>query len=260
MLAAFRKEMAEQVSVLVGYKLLPDNVFHDRRTELQPYIQELLPWRPLILMCVNGPLIMVLPYVDYYLLESGQWSVPEYIAHVQFYYGYRCKDADWLRGAYWCPLENVSGIHDSDKIYGYLRNVFEWPQDEVYEPNGRVSLHRALSEWVDLELRKRHARSGYFRLTSFEMHKDAKDELQLKLGQDGRSIVPHLSLKYLNDLLYFPYPKNYDWQLSLQDLHIVLVRQDGARARLPFDSPNKLELCREFWGLPKHSWLASLWN
>ena len=222
----WKHSFASKITSLAGYTLLAENVNSDT-PGYHYYIRQLEPGRPLILVHYRGPLFAVIPDEDYIKLETGTTSVEEYIQKSYFYFGYFWGGGS-LTGAYWMPLEDGPGIHETEKISRYLRivscrthkrssgysptedrcksckltpstcpysplNVSGSWENEVQEHDARLNFFEKLEE---------HLKKWGYEVRYFLAHTGSSEEVRLHIA--NTVTIPHISSKLLNDMLYHP--------------------------------------------------------
>lgn len=276
--ATYVQELSTKVTELIGYHLGEDHIHHIHAdgSGWFYYIQDLRPGYPVLAMHYRGPLMLALPFADYGKLEAGDVTVDDYIADSHWNYGYMWGGGGLLSGAYWQPLEQKSGIHDTERISRYLRilscrthrassgygstegrcidceldetscpfsplnQTGAW-ENEVREPDGRRELFQAVRERIQSEL-------GFERY-DYMSHHDDRHEILLFPGLNPNTARIFLSAHLLNDLLYHPEVK-HDWAEMAQQLHYTLAMpyHPEQRTELSADVADKRAFCLNFWG------------
>jgi len=224
--------------------------------------------------------MLVLPNADYQRLEKSEITVDEYIETSHFNYGFLWGGGGLISGAYWQPLEDVPGIHDTNRISRYLRilscrtgtrshghsptaercqkcqldetgcpysplNQTGCWDNEIQEPDGRVELFNAIGERLEKELG--------FKIGNVMSHSNDSGELLLFPGFEPNSVQAYVNKDLLNDLLYHP-KEERDWMAMAQSFKITLgISWQPDRMAMDDDTSDKHEFCLGFWGdkMPK---------
>jgi len=278
------QELSTRISELIGYPLGVDHIHHIEAdgTGWFYYIQRLKPGYPVLAMHYRGPLMLALPYQDFRRLCQDEVTVDDYIANSHFNYGYYWGGGGMISGGYWQPLEEGTGIHDTERISRYLKilgcrthkvscgygpsetgcqqcqldaktcpfsplnEMGSW-DNEVQEPDRRCELFDAIAARVRADL-------------GFEMiyrlsHNGPKNEVRLRPGWKPDTVKIYANSELLNDLLYYP-TEDYDWQKMAQEFTIVIVRDvfDDEMGDYRCESevllgedPDLRQKCLDFW-------------
>lgn len=276
--ATWIKELSNKITYLIGYPLMVDHIHHIHAdgSGWFYYIENLAPRHPVLAMHYRGPLMLALPFEDYRRLESGEITVDAYVASSRWNYGYFWGGGGLISGAYWQPLEEGTGIHDTKRISRYLRilscrtqlrssgygptaercakcnleskscpfstqnQTGSW-ENEVQEPDGRRAIFAAARQRVKAELG--------FDLYCVMSHRDDRDQMLLFPGYNSNTVQIYLQRDLLNELLYHPETQR-NWKEIVSQLKIVLCipwRPEESKV-LPNDVDDKREFCLEFWG------------
>lgn len=116
------EKLSNIVSPLIGRTIAVKHI-HTDNFGWEYYIPEksLQANHPLILNHYRGPLIMVIPFKDFELLQNEVITVEEYVNDSYWCFGYHWGGDSMLHGAKWQPLEEEPGIHNTEKIKRYLK-------------------------------------------------------------------------------------------------------------------------------------------
>ena len=115
------ERLSNIVSPLIGHTIGLDHI-HTDENGWYYYIpaKSLQENHPLILNHYRGPLFMTIPFEDWKRLENEMVSIQEYVDNSVWSFGYYWGGGAMLDGVHWQPLEDGTGIHDTEKISRYL--------------------------------------------------------------------------------------------------------------------------------------------
>lgn len=274
---ALLQELSAKISDSIGYLLGADCIYHihEDGAGYYYYIRGLKPGYPVLAMAYWGYLMLILPFEDFQRLGRGEIGVDDYIESSHFSYGYYWGGGGMIRGGYWQPLEEGTGIHDTERISRYLHilacrtdkmssgygptesqcqecqldatacpfsplnQAGSWG-NEVHEPDGRVRLFKAINERLKRELG--------MELSIRQLHTGGRNELRLYPGGEPYTIEAQVSGDLLNDLLYHP-NQEYDWQQMAEDFEISIHQRSNPDYKivLPKGPSHGQTMCLEIW-------------
>lgn len=277
------QELSSKISLLIGYHLDKDNIQHilEDGTGYHYYVQCLKPRHPLLIIHYRGPLVLMLPFEDYQRLNSEEVTVDAYIESSFFNYGYYLGGGDLLNGAYWQPLEEGVGIHNTEYISQHLHFLScrssRWMSRQIsqeccehcpldgarcqYSPlNHDVSGGYILTENDDRRhlfyaVEERVQRELGFQLYSRTAHEGDRHELRLYPGDMPNTVTIGVSAELLNDLLYHPQPESTNWARMAHGLTISITKfcrpewdmWEKWKIIIPQETECKRKICLDFW-------------
>lgn len=275
----FKNELSEILTELIGYPLLPQNIVSDD-PGFYYYIRNLQPRHPICVMDYHvaplgrPQLLLVLPCADYRRAEEGRIFAAEYADTSSFSFGYYWGGGT-IYGVYWQPLEQGTGIKNTDRIRRYLWQMacrtyrhslgHEVPQKlcadcpleaeaclysplnqsgtrvcEFVELDRRQELRDALADRVKNELG--------FEVYDFMSHTGAKNMVQLYAGYRPGTVRIFASQELLNEMLYYPEVER-DFAKLASSLRLIRKRRDSdISAEIDPEMDNQHQSCLTFWG------------
>lgn len=284
-----KDELASKISNRIGVVLDAKNIHYIQAdgTGYHYYIQCLKPNYPVLMADYKGQLILVLPFEDYKLLCDEKIVVDDYIESAYFNYGYYRGGGGLISGAYWQPLEEGPGIHDTESISQYLNllhcRMAQWmsvriseeccahcslasascqysplgkdtrEEYQLNEPDSRPKLFAVIKARVEAELN--------FQVSQYFSHDGDRNELRLFPGNKLDTVTLGVSARLLNDLLYHP-NRDYDWQQLAQNLVMSTTKGDPSeygkweewKVILSPSNQHKREVCLDLWRKKVAQW------
>ena len=271
----WKETFAEAVSARIGFRLGKDHT-HSDEDGWYYYIQKesLTSYHPLLMMHYRQTLFAVIPYEEYKKVESGLIDPLDYIESSWWSFGYYWGGGSMIGGSFWQPLENVCGIHDTEKISRYLQILecrtakrasgYNPTRSECMDckvekcPFSKVDAKNEGASW-ESEIAEHDYRRDMFSAVAERAKKVLEVNLHGVLCYDGdnallipnsyeESCMLYLPVSLTNDILYNPGER--DWAQIASNLKFelgVFMKKD--RIVVEEDKLEILaaEFARNFW-------------
>lgn len=262
------------ISDLIGHKIVAENILDDSEGWYYYISNNSLQERHPLIMChYCGMLFIVIPSKEYEELQCGVISPEEYINKVHWSFGWYWGGGSMVGGSFWQPLEESSGIHDTEKIRRYLsilkcrtnrRSSGYMPREEdcsqckvEYCPFSNYGFKKDGASW-DNEVQEHDCRRDIFKAVTERAKKELQIELHGLMSHNGetalllpnsyeKSATLYLPVKLLNELLYHPVERDWEKIASEIKFELGVFNKEERILIVPDEKYSPSEICRNFW-------------